>query len=59
MKASTHLWQQHDKYFEANAVQRGGGGSFYLQSKFVRAKELLEEYEKDQKDEERDTSNER
>lgn len=36
--------QQYEKYFAANAVQKGGGGSFYLQSKVVRAKEMLDEY---------------
>ena len=36
--------QQFDKYFAANAV-KNGGGSFYLQSKVYRAKELLDEYQ--------------
>lgn len=37
------LWQQYEKYFAANAVQKGGG-SFYIQSKVYRAKEMLDEY---------------
>ena len=38
--------QQYDKYFQANAVEKGG--SFYLQSKIYRAKEMLDEYIKEQ-----------
>jgi len=38
--------QQYDKYFEANAVEKGG--SFYLQSKIYRAKEQLDEFVKEQ-----------
>ena len=34
--------KQYDKYFAANAVEKGG--SFYLQSKVYRAKEMLDEY---------------
>jgi len=37
--------KQYDRYFEANKVDNGGG-SFYLQSKVFRAKELLDEFEK-------------
>jgi len=36
---------QYDRYFAANAVEKGG--SFYLQSKIYRAKELLDEYVKE------------
>mmetsp|Transcript_15594 Transcript_15594/g.24249 ORF Transcript_15594/g.24249 Transcript_15594/m.24249 type:complete len:125 (-) Transcript_15594:267-641(-) len=43
--------KQYDRYFEANAVEKGG--SFYLQSKVYRAKEMLDEYVKEQKDEEK------
>ena len=35
----------------ANEVKRGGGGSFYLQSKIYRAKEMLDEFEKEKKEE--------
>mmetsp|Transcript_39643 Transcript_39643/g.58227 ORF Transcript_39643/g.58227 Transcript_39643/m.58227 type:complete len:120 (-) Transcript_39643:175-534(-) len=41
------IQKQYDRYFAANAVEKGG--SFYLQSKVVRAKELLDEFEKDKK----------
>eukprot|EP00558_Chaetoceros_sp_UNC1202_P012490 CAMPEP_0197247720 /NCGR_PEP_ID=MMETSP1429-20130617/31452_1 /TAXON_ID=49237 /ORGANISM="Chaetoceros sp., Strain UNC1202" /LENGTH=129 /DNA_ID=CAMNT_0042708699 /DNA_START=117 /DNA_END=506 /DNA_ORIENTATION=- len=34
--------KQFDKYFAANAVEKGG--SFYLQSKIYRAKEQLDEF---------------
>ncbi|KAL7472387.1 hypothetical protein ACHAXS_012742 [Conticribra weissflogii] len=37
--------RQYERYFEANRVERGG--SFYLQSKVYRAKELLDEYVKE------------
>ncbi|KAL9184134.1 hypothetical protein ACHAXT_002220 [Thalassiosira profunda] len=37
--------KQYDRYFEANKVEKGG--SFYLQSKVYRAKELLDEYVKE------------
>ena len=36
--------KQYERYFEANKVEKGG--SFYLQSKVYRAKELLDEYVK-------------
>lgn len=39
--------QQFDKYFAANAVNKGG--SFYLQSKIFRAKELLTEYQNEKR----------
>lgn len=42
--------KQYDKYFAANAVDNGG--SFYLQSKIYRAKEMLDEYIREQKKEE-------
>lgn len=42
--------KQYDRYFEANKVDNGGG-SFYLQSKVFRAKELLDEYEKEKHEE--------
>ncbi|KAL7528014.1 hypothetical protein ACHAWF_002402 [Thalassiosira exigua] len=37
--------RQYERYFEANKVEKGG--SFYLQSKVYRAKELLDEYVKE------------
>mmetsp|Transcript_45025 Transcript_45025/g.66858 ORF Transcript_45025/g.66858 Transcript_45025/m.66858 type:complete len:131 (+) Transcript_45025:147-539(+) len=39
------IQKQYDRYFEANSVEKGG--SFYLQSKIVRAKEMLDEYVKE------------
>jgi len=42
--------KQYDRYFEANAVDKGG--SFYLQSKIYRAKEMLDEFIKEKRDEE-------
>jgi len=36
------IQKQYDRYFEANVVDKGG--SFYLQSKIYRAKELLDDY---------------
>lgn len=39
------IQRQYDRYFEANKVEKGG--SFYLQSKIYRAKELLDEYVKE------------
>mmetsp|Transcript_3647 Transcript_3647/g.6085 ORF Transcript_3647/g.6085 Transcript_3647/m.6085 type:complete len:146 (-) Transcript_3647:786-1223(-) len=39
------IQKQYDRYFEANKVEKGG--SFYLQSKVYRAKELLDEYVKE------------
>jgi len=42
------LLQQFERYMESNDVKKGG--SFYLQSKFYRANELLMEYiEEEQK----------
>ena len=38
--------KQYDRYFEANAVEKGG--SFYIQSKVYRAKEMLDEYLKEE-----------
>jgi import inner membrane translocase subunit TIM16 len=37
--------RQYERYFESNKVENGG--SFYLQSKIYRAKELLDEYVKE------------
>lgn len=37
--------KQYERYFEANKVDKGG--SFYLQSKVYRAKELLDDYVKE------------
>lgn len=39
------IQRQYEQYFEANRVEKGG--SFYLQSKVFRAKELLDEYVKE------------
>mmetsp|Transcript_18295 Transcript_18295/g.38379 ORF Transcript_18295/g.38379 Transcript_18295/m.38379 type:complete len:138 (-) Transcript_18295:581-994(-) len=39
------IQKQYERYFEANSVEKGG--SFYLQSKVYRAKELLDEYVKE------------
>mmetsp|Transcript_33592 Transcript_33592/g.81214 ORF Transcript_33592/g.81214 Transcript_33592/m.81214 type:complete len:141 (-) Transcript_33592:567-989(-) len=36
------IQRQYERYFEANKVEKGG--SFYLQSKIYRAKELLDDY---------------
>lgn len=44
------IQRQYDRYFEANKV-KNGGGSFYLQSKIYRAKELLDEFEKEKNEE--------
>lgn len=41
------IQKQFDKYFAANAVEKGG--SFYLQSKIYRAKEQLDEFIEEQK----------
>ena len=43
--------QQYEKYMAANDVSKGG--SFYLQSKVYRAKELLDEYLEEKKKEEK------
>lgn len=42
--------KQYDRYFAANAVEKGG--SFYLQSKIYRAKEMLDEFIKEKQAEE-------
>ncbi|CAJ1954684.1 unnamed protein product [Cylindrotheca closterium] len=42
--------KQFDRYFAANDVSKGG--SFYLQSKIYRAKELLSEYQEEKRQEE-------
>lgn len=44
-EAAVVVQRQYDRYFEANSVERGG--SFYIQSKVYRAKELLDEYVKE------------
>ena len=44
--------KQYERYFEANKV--GNGGSFYLQSKIYRAKELLDEYVAEKNKEQQD-----
>jgi len=52
--------KQYDRYFKANAVEKGG--SFYIQSKIYRAKELLDEFVKEkekEKKEEEQTEKER
>mmetsp|Transcript_17798 Transcript_17798/g.30246 ORF Transcript_17798/g.30246 Transcript_17798/m.30246 type:complete len:131 (-) Transcript_17798:384-776(-) len=43
--------QQYEKYFAANAVENGG--SFYVQSKVYRAKEMLDEYLREKRMEEK------
>jgi len=40
-KSIDHVLQRYDKYFNANDPKNGG--SYYLQSKFFRAKEAIEE----------------
>ena len=39
--------QQFEKYFAANSVEKGG--SFYVQSKIYRAKEMLDQYIQEKK----------
>lgn len=39
------IQRQYDRYFAANSVENGG--SFYVQSKVYRAKELLDDYVKE------------
>ena len=46
------IQKQYDRYFEANKVENGG--SFYLQSKIYRAKELLDEYVQEKNKEQQD-----
>jgi len=46
--------KQYDKYFAANAVKNGG--SFYLQSKIYRSKELLDEFIKEKRQEEKEAA---
>mmetsp|Transcript_8973 Transcript_8973/g.12759 ORF Transcript_8973/g.12759 Transcript_8973/m.12759 type:complete len:146 (-) Transcript_8973:297-734(-) len=48
------IQKQYDKYFAANDISKGG--SFYLQSKVYRAKELLDEYQKEKRMEEQQQS---
>lgn len=44
------LVQQYERYMAANDISKGG--SFYLQSKVYRAKELLDEFQKEKRLEE-------
>mmetsp|Transcript_24408 Transcript_24408/g.40472 ORF Transcript_24408/g.40472 Transcript_24408/m.40472 type:complete len:140 (+) Transcript_24408:487-906(+) len=44
--------KQFERYFAANAVENGG--SFYLQSKIYRAKEMLDDYLKEKRMEEKE-----
>lgn len=46
-KDATSIQRQYDRYFAANSVENGG--SFYVQSKVYRAKELLDEYVNEKK----------
>ena len=48
-KFLSFILQQYDRYFQANAVEKGG--SFYLQSKIYRAKEMLDDYIKEKETE--------
>jgi import inner membrane translocase subunit TIM16 len=45
--------QQYERYFAANAVEKGG--SFYLQSKIYRAKEQLDEFIQEKENEQRNS----
>ena len=45
------LLQQYEKYMEANDVSKGG--SFYLQSKVYRAKEMLDDFNKEMREQDR------
>jgi mitochondrial import inner membrane translocase subunit TIM16 len=42
--------QQYERYMAANDPKKGG--SFYLQSKVYRAKELLDEFQREKREEE-------
>ena len=42
--------QQYERYMASNDPKRGG--SFYLQSKVYRAKELLDEFQREKREEE-------
>jgi len=50
------IQKQYERYFEANKVEKGG--SFYLQSKIYRAKELLDEFVKEKNAEQNAEQNE-
>jgi import inner membrane translocase subunit TIM16 len=52
IKQNTQQKQQFEKYFAANSVEKGG--SFYVQSKIYRAKEMLDQYIKEKKLEDKD-----
>jgi Pam16 len=43
-------FQQYDRYMASNDPKKGG--SFYLQSKVYRAKELLDEFQREMREEE-------
>lgn len=49
------IQRQYDRYFDTNKVENGG--SFYLQSKIYRAKELLDEYVKEKNAEQMEKGN--
>lgn len=51
ISAFPHPNKQYEKYMAANDVKKGG--SFYLQSKIYRAKELLDEFQKEKRMEEK------
>lgn len=46
------IQRQFDKYMAANDISKGGG-SFYLQSKVFRAKEMLDEYIEEKRDQDK------
>lgn len=46
------IQRQFDKYMAANDISKGGG-SFYLQSKVFRAKEMLDEYLEEKRDQDK------
>ena len=52
IKQNTQQKQQFEKYCAANSVEKGG--SFYVQSKIYRAKEMLDQYIKEKKLEDKD-----
>ena len=54
MQRRSPVPQQYDRYMAANDVSKGG--SFYLQSKVYRAKELLDEFQKEKRMEEQEKS---
>jgi len=52
------IQKQFDRYMKANEV-KDGSGSFYLQSKVYRAKELLDEFQKEQRMQDKQRGNDR